>query len=198
MVPDLVGMAGVRLSGPLGPGVDAGRRLHHVADGAFHDHPAFRAGLARLRQALPGLAVGARRGAAHVGFELLLDTTLPWEDGDGAALTAARAGGGHVADHLDGPSAARWSRLIDRLVEVDLLAPADDAAWLAARVEAVLGRRPRLALRPGDVDAVATALEQARRDVEEAAPSLLADMVDAVRRAALAGVAGSGPQTRRE
>jgi len=177
VLPDLTGMAGGRFELALPEPVEAGRRLHHRADEQFHEAPAFRAGVADLREALAaaGLASGPSRAAAHLGYELLLDTCLPWDDALSSSLGAALATGADLAAGLEEPGRLRWTGLLTRLAGVRWSALATTAdPELAQRIEAILGRRPRLALPPGSTPAVTEALAGARSAVARESAGLFA------------------------
>lgn len=175
-LPDLASMAGVRLdraraSGALADGV----ACHLAADTAFHDHPAFRAGASALRRDLgqAGLPTGPRRAIGHAGWELLLDGTLTGSVVE-AAYRAALAEGGVASAAVVPRDRPRW---------VGLLAsgppPAlryDDPVWVAERLVTMLARRPRLALPPGRVPAVAAVLERHLDRVGAVAVGVIADV----------------------
>jgi acyl carrier protein phosphodiesterase len=177
MLPDLAPMAGLRIDIELPPGVEAGRRFHHRADAAFHGSSTFVTGLARLRADLEaaGVARGARRGAAHAGYELLLDGALEWTPADDGLFRAALAEG---AGALDEP---RWHLLLERLATADVPARWRDLDLVTELVEAILARRPRLAMAAGDGPALRAALGAAQPQVAAAAPGLVGEVVQAVR-----------------
>lgn len=174
MLPDLLPMVGRRTT-RVPPEVERGRRLHHRCDEAFHAAPTFLALLRTLRSHLELLGVprGARRGAAHAGYELLLDGALPWTDGT-AALYLDAVGRG--ADVDGGPG---WRSLLERL-STDPRGWPSSPGLVARRVETVLARRPRLALPPGTVTAVEAALAAVRPQVEATAADVVAGVVSAV------------------
>jgi hypothetical protein len=186
VLPDLVPMAGIRLAragleGTLGDGV----RCHVRTDDAFHGLPAVRAGMGELRSDLTrrGVDSGPARAIGHAGWELMLDGTLlgvPAADDFRRALGAGDAALA-VLDPADRP---RWAAFLDRARG----APGpryDDTRWVAERLQAMLARRPRLALPLGQVSLVAAALARHVDAVRALAPSVLTDTAAAV-------VAGSG------
>jgi acyl carrier protein phosphodiesterase len=180
MLPDLANMAGRRFELVLPDDVEAGRQLHHRADERFHEHPAFRSGVGRLRTSLraDGLATGPSRAGAHLGYELVLDTCLPWDDGLAGALSGALAYGAVLASALPGEAKARWTTLLERLASVawaGLTETSDDE--LAGRVDGILSRRPRLALPPGRQATVARALSGARPGIERDSGAVFAAVV---------------------
>lgn len=96
MLPDLLGIAGLRGVEPRDPEVARGLELHHRTDDVFHASDAFVTLQASLRAALEagGLQGGPARAVAHVGVELLLDGALL----DGIDLD----GGARVTPRLEG------------------------------------------------------------------------------------------------
>jgi acyl carrier protein phosphodiesterase len=176
VLPDLIGMAGVRFDRALPSEVEAGRQLHHRSDEHFHDHPAFRDGVAELRRALRagGFPSGPSRAGAHLGYELLLDTCLPWDDALAEALRDALRVGVDLSSGLPDPSArVRWTATLDRLAAVrwSQLATTTDVE-LGERVASILSRRPRLALPAGGDTIVAQALAEVRQQVQHDSESL--------------------------
>jgi acyl carrier protein phosphodiesterase len=184
VLPDLTGMAGARFERTLPDAVEVGRLLHHRADERFHDHPAFRSGVAALRSALreQGFGSGPSRAGAHLGYELLLDTCLPWDDALPGALTDALTLGAGLAGGLpDAVARLRWTSLLGRLrgVQWSNLATTSDAE-LAARVQAILSRRPRLALPDAGDLVVAVALTAARPGIERDSEALFTGVAAAL------------------
>lgn len=159
VLPDLTPMAGIRLvprriEGTLGAGV----RCHLRADAAFHADARFRAGSRALRVALAerGVESGPARAVGHAGWELLLDGTLVGGDAEDA-FHRALAAGDRVGAALDPADRARWDAFLARGRGAGPLRY-DDPAWVADRLHAMLGRRPRLALPAADVATVADVL----------------------------------------
>jgi hypothetical protein len=173
-------MASVRVPDKLPARVMEGCSSHHRVDARFHDTPIFRSGVARLQHQLldAGLRRGAGRGAAHVGYELLVDRALPWDDGLAASVHAAFVAGAGIRGSFEAPQSDRWMSLVDRLVQVDLDPTASTMDELSRRIEMVLARRPRLALSTGDSNRIAVVL------------GLEADVVAAEAQTLLSGAAG--------
>jgi hypothetical protein len=185
VLPDLAPMAGVRLdrhraTGPVAEGV----ACHLRADAAFHAHPAFRAGSRAIRLALAdrGVASGPARAVGHAGWELLLDGTLVGS-GTEDAFRSALAVGDDAAAVVAAGDRARWQAFLSRGRTWPGLRY-DDPAWVADRLHAMLGRRPRLALPGGQVAVVAAVLAEHGPAVRAAAAGVLADT------AVAAGAAG--------
>jgi hypothetical protein len=159
VLPDLAPMAGIRLrragiGGRLGEGI----ACHVRADAAFHALVEFRRGSGALRRDLAarGLGTGPARAVGHAGWELLLDGTLVGGEAEDAFHRALSAGH-RVGDALDQPDRARWEAFLTRGRGRGHLRY-DDPAWVADRLHAMLGRRPRLALADADVPTVADVL----------------------------------------
>jgi hypothetical protein len=190
-LPDLASMAGVRLdrdraTGPVADGV----ACHLAADTAFHDHPAFRAGAAALRRDLgaAGLATGPRRAIGHAGWELLLDGTLTGTHVEVAYREALAQGGAATAAVVPGDR-PRWAALLAHGAPPPLRY--DDPAWVAERLAAMLGRRPRLAMAADQVPVVAEVLDRHLEPVRAVASQVVADVAASVA-ASSAGRAGAG------
>jgi len=176
MLPDLAGMAGLRLCEVRDPELAAGVALHHRTDAAFHALPGFVRlavdAAAALRRR--GVARGPARGAAHVGLEILLDGQL---SGDGAsierfdeALESAASTEVRRALVWRGDGEAHFARLQRRLLDSGVPGVYRDAARVAERVAWALGSRPRLALDPGEERQLLPWLEELEPAVERAAP----------------------------
>jgi hypothetical protein len=159
VLPDLAPMAGIRLrragiGGRLGEGI----ACHVRADAAFHALVEFRQGSGALRRDLAarGLGTGPARAVGHAGWELLLDGTLVGGEAEDA-FHRALAAGDRVGAALDPADRARWEAFLARGRGGGHLRY-DDPAWVADRLHAMLGRRPRLALAAADVPTVADVL----------------------------------------
>ena len=183
VLPDLAPMAGIRLrragiGGRLGEGI----ACHLRADAAFHALAVFRQGSGGLRRDLAarGLGSGPARAVGHAGWELLLDGTLVGGEAEEAFHRAVAAGDGAAAA-LDPADRARWAAFVARGRGSGPLRY-DDPAWVADRLHAMLGRRPRLALDDGEVPTVAEVLADHAPAVAAAAPSVLADTARAAAR----------------
>lgn len=183
-LPDLAAMGRFRLDGPAGdPAVRAGVAVHHRSDDVFHRHPWFRTNARAVTEQLEraGVSRGAARACGHVGVELLLDGRL-LTTADDLAIAAGRAlaagAGGELG--LDQVVAAdrrtAWRRHLERLAGWDLPDDYHRPAAVAARLERILARRPRLRLDPADVPAVADALTTRWPAVEAGAGPLMDDL----------------------
>jgi len=183
VLPDLAPMAGIRLrragiGGRLGEGI----ACHLRADAAFHALPEFRRGSGDLRRDLTahGLGSGPARAVGHAGWELLLDGTLVGGEAEDA-FHRAMAAGDRAAAALDPADRARWAAFLARGRGSGRLRY-DDPRWVADRLHAMLGRRPRLALDVREVPTVAGVLADHAPAVAAAAPSVLADTARAAAR----------------
>jgi hypothetical protein len=132
--------------------------------------------MVRLRDELAaaGVGRGPARGAAHVGWELLLDGVLLERPGVRAAYLAA----------LDGPAEGwphPWPDVVARYRERGLPATAMDADAVARRVVDLLARRPRLAVDPAAHDAIAAAFGACHPVVEAEADAVVTTTVAALR-----------------
>lgn len=175
-LPDLAPMAGVRLvraglDGSLGEGV----RCHVRTDAAFHAHDAFRTGSRALRRSLAEreVASGPARAVGHAGWELLLDGTLVGSEAE-AAFHRAMAVGERAAAALTPADRPRWAAFLARVRAAGPLRY-DDPRWVAARLHAMLDRRPRLRLPAHHVEVVAEVLDAHAAAVHEVAGGVLAD-----------------------
>lgn len=184
---DLGAMAGVRFDvAALPPELAAGVRCHWATDRAFHADPAFVAGVAAIRRALAeaGVGVGPSRAVGHAGWELLLDgTPVVQAAAVGFAAALERADDALVA--LSPADQARWRSLGRRMDDGAWWSHYEDPDFVAERLFAMLGRRPRLAFGPDEIGVVAGVLAATRPAVVEASVSV----VDRV----VASVAAQGP-----
>ena len=187
-LPDLLPMARLDRSA-LPPAVIEGLAHHHRADAVFHDDPRFRAPVSMVRARLEelGVARGPRRAAAHVGVELLLDGALLDQPDGGAAfgpVWSRLRDPDELVRGLASPEERRtWVGGLERLTtRLDPWTHTDPRS-IAHRLEHVLGRRPRLALAPGDAELVADALCRVADEVAGSTPGLLADVAASARRA---------------
>ena len=181
MLPDFLSMAELRLREVVDPVVASGVRFHRATDSAFHDGPAFGEllGEARRELASADVSVGCRRAATHVGIELLLDGWLARDAvlcaSFHATLRSAPATDSRLFAHweLDGGH-RRWSDFRTRLAGDGLPEGYADLDVLAARLERILARRPRLVLDAPARRVVRAWLRRARPRVEKRAEELLA------------------------
>lgn len=188
-LPDLGSIGGFRLVGSVDHrAVTAGIRCHHQTDDAFHRSDWFRRRQDRLRAdlATAGMARGAARAVAHVGPELLIDGALlrSGEFADSVADTFATIGdiGDGLASLVPSRPDAWWEHLLDiatRRPPTDH----DDPSAVARRLERILSRRPRLAMRPGDVATATTALTAEHPGIGSTVADLLTHLETEVRNA---------------
>lgn len=177
VLPDVASMAGVRVQYQRLPEpMAAGVRHHQRADAVFHAHPAFRQGMAALRGdlAAAGLAGGAARAVGHVGWELLADGALLGSPAE-VAYWQSLALGDEVRNALDGSDQERWARLLDYRERRPVLRY-DEPAWVAARLHAILDRRPRLRFPAPQVAPVCEVLARHAVRVRSAMPGVLQDV----------------------
>lgn len=177
-LPDLAAMLRVRLDHEaMPPELRTGVALHHRTDGAFHDHPVVRVEMARLSDALRarGLDRGAARAIGHVGYEMLLDATVP-RDRLGAVLDAVDAA---VIDLALG-APPQWHELRGHLIGG--AARHDAPAWVAERLFHILDRRPRLRFAVAQLPAVADVLAERAPVIHAQAPEVVADVCAQVSR----------------
>lgn len=161
MLPDLVGMAGVRLHSASDTEVQRGIDLHYATDAAFHAAPIFTGFCAEAVAHLTELGVerGTARAVAHVGVELTLDGVLSTDTERralyAAALDVAVSGG------LDGKLAItpaedlpRLTAGLGRLARAPIPEAYADPSVVADRLRMILAPRPRLAMRASDFEPV--------------------------------------------
>lgn len=190
-LPDIATIGGFRLVPGAGPGpVAKGIEVHHRTDALFHAHRWFTSRQREIvdRLEAAGVGRGAARASAHVGVELLLDGQLF----SGEAGPSREATVGAAFEHARRPaSLAPLVRRQDRAAWLDHLArlhrwrhPTEftDPGAVARRLHTILAARPRLALRPEDVPAVAVALSEVRPSIVETAEDFLDDLIGQVAR----------------
>lgn len=177
MLPDLCGLAGVRIGATCDGALGEGVRFHHASDAAFHAHRLFGAQCGALSEALErrGVRRGPARGVAHVGNELLLDGWLAREMGVPRAYRDSLGGAhGLLSGSALAPAASsEVARVCARVHASPLPEAYGDAAFVCERVERALAPRPFLALTPSERPAVASALADAQRGLSRWAPSVL-------------------------
>jgi hypothetical protein len=180
MLPDFASALGVAAPTSRHPELEAGIRLHHQTDRAFHQAAAFReleqGGRAWLSEA--GVAKGSRRALAHVGVEFLIDAELsrrsPTWQGYDVALRFADSTACHDELHWGDASASeRLTALCQRLAAASR---DTDSRRLASRLAATLAGRARLALSSDDARRVEPWLVECRPKVAALLPSLLAEL----------------------
>jgi hypothetical protein len=181
MLPDLAGMASLRISAVHDPELALGVELHHATDRAFHAVPAFRAACSSALVVLEpqGVTRASARAVGHVGAELLLDGLLSDDQPARAAYTSAldaavderleRDVAWHA--HADGE---RLHQLLVRLRSAPLPQGYRDVGFVCDRLERILSTRPRLALQPQDLKPVRSWLEHAREQLARERDAILA------------------------
>jgi acyl carrier protein phosphodiesterase len=183
MLPDLTGMMSVRLRGATDPELAAGIHHHHATDAAFHAAPAFVALCSQGGTLLiaAGVGRGTARAVAHVGTELLLDGALSHDvaarDAYGRALQVAIDD--KLVEHLDLGDPDNRRRLhagLLRLATAPIPEGYRDPAFVFDRLETILARRPRLAMRPDDIPIVRDFIARSHAEVTELGPELLAQV----------------------
>ncbi len=179
-LPDLASPVRCRLTEPSGvDALDAGIRLHHRTDAVFHGLGWFLDLQASIGSALRdrGVGRGPSRAAAHVGIELLLDGALESDEHLGAAADdALRALETHrvaVESMAAAGTEQRWSGQLDRIVGHARPRDGMDADLVAARLERICARRPRLAFAEGDRAIVSDVLEGVADEVDAAADNVV-------------------------
>jgi len=161
MLPDLCSMAGLRVQTVLDPELARGVDLHHETDRRFHAHPQFLALCSSALESLEarGVSRAAARAVGHVGSELLLDGLL--SDDLHARAAYGRALQNAIESQLasqvvfkqdERPEALR--RVLGRLATAPIPEGYRDAGFVCDRLEVILGRRPRLAMRAEDREPV--------------------------------------------
>lgn len=178
MLPDFVSMLGIRMPAVTHATLENGVRFHHLTDHVFHDlaefHALSHAAHAELRER--GLGRGPARAVAHVGIEILLDTTL----GQSAAAQEAYRSGleagrrpdlvGSLA--LPAGDRERLEDLLETLIRRGVVLPTSSGI-IVERIKRTLVRRPRLALGDDDGPRVLDWVEANRARVVGSTPALL-------------------------
>jgi hypothetical protein len=181
MLPDFASMLGVRMPPVAEATIRNGVRFHHLTDGVFHELPSFRLLTREANAALRerGVARGPARAVAHVGIEILLDTTL----GQSAAARDAYLSGLEAGRT---PALARslaWAEaeakrltdLLETLVQRGIVLDTS-AELLVERIRRTLAGRPRLRLGPDDPPRVRDWVEATRDRVVGSTPALIAEL----------------------
>ena len=191
MLPDLAGMARVRLArAPAPSDLADGIALHHASDAAFHGSKWFNRHNQDLRDALlaSGVDRGASRACAHAGLEMLLDGEL-MRDARVAHATAiafaALAAGGRTRDTLCAlaPSLDRelWAErlgMIGGALDPHAYRSPDTVAH---RLHRITSGRARIALRAEQVDGVAHVLARYQPAVTRDSMHVVGDVLADVR-----------------
>lgn len=182
MLPDLAEILSARVTRATDPLIARGVRCHLATDRCFHRSEVFRSleSRALLELAAAGVAKGPRRGVAHIGVELLIDDELATDESARrvfhAALAWAAQGGADEAVEWTSSAPPALGGLCARLLEVALGPARLTPERLAARLARILEHRPRLALAPRDVDAIACWAESAAPDVARRLPELISEL----------------------
>lgn len=188
-LPDLAAMGRFRLRGrPADGELAAGIAVHHRTDEAFHRHRWFRHHSSAVSSRLEGdgLGRGAARACGHVGVELLLDGHLLGLLPDlSTSVRAAIEGAGRRAESL-APLVAEaqrtgWRDHLTRLAAWPVPDDYDEPAAVAARLQRILSRRPRLAFAPAQTPLVTRALADQHPALTEGAAPLLDDLLGELR-----------------
>lgn len=180
MLPDFGSMAAARIDAVLDADVARGVALHHETDRRFHSAAPFRAACASALAVLEPQGVGrpTARAVGHVGCELLLDGLLSSDERACRAYeTAVRVA---VDERLERGvawkgegDADRLRALLQRLRTAPLPGAYRDVDFVCDRLAALLSRRPRLAMQPGDLRPVRAWLADAARDLAPQCDALL-------------------------
>lgn len=185
MLPDLAAIARVRMARPVGI-LGRGVEFHHACDAVFHGSEWFRHVNLELRDALldAGVSSGAARACSHAGAEMLLDGALVEQELVVERAQATLDAVDTRADQL-GMLAPVESRavLVERLQLIGReLDPTRyrDTRFVAERLHRMTTGRRRIELRAEHVDVVAGALFEWQPRIAAAAPTVLADVRQAV------------------
>lgn len=193
MLPDLVGMAGLRLPPLLDPELQSGVDHHHLIDGLFHRAPPFIELVTRTFSQLCdlGLPRGPARAVAHVGVELLLDGWLSTDDSGVQAYHAALAITPHLPDLRRAADPLALERLSSRLQQAPIPHGYSEPRFVAERLSHMLQHRPRLRMPREALPQVIHALN----DVQSALTTMAAPLLTHVRSATSdgRGPIGTGP-----
>lgn len=183
MLPDLAEILSTRLARAIHPLIASGVRCHLATDRCFHRSEVFRAleSRALVELAAAGVAKGPRRGVAHIGVELLIDDELAIDDGARRVFRAALAWAaqGSADDAIEWSTAGEppaLGGLCARLLERGRCHARLTPERLAAQLARILAHRPRFALEPRDVHAIALWAESAAPEVGRRLPELIGEL----------------------
>jgi len=196
MLPDFAAISGARSTRAVDDVTARGVSLHHATDEAFHSAADFVELMGSLRGRLEavGLSRASAWASAHVAVELLLDGTLVADTRTGTLyLEALRNARSHLACAAE--EQPLLDHFIDRMRDHGVPHGYADPRFVATRVERALARRPRLSLRPGQVDALGIALDDIAARVRARAPRLFADVRRRLPPEALCAPATSLPES---
>src|SRR5690606_27784988 len=150
MLPDFVGMAGLRLESVKGDApLERGVAFHHTSDDAFHGAPLFIDLMEEAREQLErdGLDSGPAMAIGHVGVELLLDGHLIERDGVSSHYRYAMSEAADVAVllrfHNVEPAQGqdRWRQLCTRLLSAPVPQRYNEPAFVADLLIRILSAR---------------------------------------------------------
>lgn len=179
MLPDFATMANVRLPA-LGPGALAdGVAFHHHSDKIFHEHPRFRSleswTFRTMRDG--GLRRGPARGVAHVGVELSLDGALVTSSEAHQLYEAAIAEAqNHRLRWESGESEARFTTLIERLIQIGVPMDYSKPTIVAERLVRIMKPRPLLRLSETDIPILYDVIGEVHKKVGSCAQALMLEM----------------------
>ncbi len=183
MLPDLLGMLGMRVTGLFDAELSAGVDYHHATDAAFHAAPRFielcTHSIASLTES--GVERGTARAVAHVGVELLLDGALSSDlharRSYEQALRGATAAPLHDLLALAEPrDVERLRHGLTRLTTAPVPEGYLQPDFVAERLEHILGSRPRLAMRRSDMPIVRRWAQATHAAVHEQRDALLTEV----------------------
>ena len=186
MLPDFSAMLGTPVSvaqvsqGEVHRGVD----YHHATDAAFHgcEHFTRLCGAALERLTAEGVERGPARAVSHVGVELLLDGALSHDSAAVATyksvLAQALENENELAEQLawTPEQTQRLRQGLTRLVGAPLPEGYRDPSFVVERLQVILARRPRLAIKPADVPRVSSYMRELHNEISSVWPELLAQV----------------------
>ena len=186
-LPDLAAMRRYRLRRPSGnPGIDKGVTLHYRTDDVFHSHRLFLEWQRTVGSALVGsdLSRGASRAVAHIGPELLLDGVLLGAAHNRVAVGEALGAVGQVRSELlpmvNAPDNYAWGVHLDDVASWPMPESLGDVGIVAARIQRILSRRPRLAFAAEGTSQVEAALSTVLESIGANAEQLTDDVSTSV------------------
>jgi acyl carrier protein phosphodiesterase len=164
--------------------VHRGVDYHHATDAAFHGCEQFTrlCGQSIERLTADGVERGTARAVSHVGVELLLDGALSEDPGAVATYRSVlvRALEADLADELawtwTPEQTLRLRQGLSRLAVAPLPEGYRDPAFVVDRLQAILARRPRLAIKPADQPRVAAYMGELHHEISGVWPELLAQV----------------------
>lgn len=185
MLPDFATMSGGRLHGSSHDDVQAGIDHHHETDAVFHSAPTFVRLCAESAERMERDEVrwGTSRAVAHVGIELLLDGVLlrrgPIVVRDTYLRALRRASPADLGTTLrwrNGASAARFDRVLRRLLDYGLPGEIGEPDLVFTRLVRILEPRERLRIEPEHQNAVRREIHALAPDVRRHANTLMEEV----------------------